>query len=112
MQGGGGGGFILRLPFGGRYSPVLCQRVLQFFTKDLKKGPTLILRYLDEFMVLRHDKALLAEVTNYLVKLLVDKGCLISPKLVSDPVRKHVWGNNLILLRGRFPTRGEQWRCR
>ena len=29
---------LLRLPFGWKFSPVLCQRVLQFFLEDLKKG--------------------------------------------------------------------------
>ena len=31
--------------FGWKYSPVLCQRVLQYFVKGLKKGHTLILHY-------------------------------------------------------------------
>ena len=63
---GGGGISIRRLPFGWKYSPVLCQRILQYFIKGLKKGQTLILHYLDDFMVLGKDKALVLEVNEYL----------------------------------------------
>ena len=91
MEGGGEVISILRLPFGWKYSPVLCQRVLQYFIKGLKKGQTLILHYLDDFMVLGKDKALVSEVTESLVILLEGKGCLISPKSVLEPVQRLAW---------------------
>ena len=52
VEGGGETISILRLPFGWKYSPVLCQRVLQYFIRGLQAGQTLILHYLDDFMVL------------------------------------------------------------
>ena len=91
VEGGGEVISILRLPFGWKYSPVLCQRVLQYFIKGLKKGQTLILHYLDDFMVLGKDKALVSEVTESLVILLEGKGCLISPKSMLKPVQRLAW---------------------
>lgn len=67
------------------------QRVWQLFIKDLKKGQTLILHRLDDLMVLGFDKALVTEVTASLVKILVDKGCLIPPKLALAPARSLAW---------------------
>ena len=99
--------FILRLPFGWKYFPVLCQRLLPFFIKDLKAGQTFILHYLDDFMVLSFDKALVAEVTASLVKLLVDKGFLISPKSVLAPVRSLAWlGKQCDLVSGSISNLG------
>ena len=80
--GGGGGEYFLRLPFGWKNSPLLCYRVLLLCIKDLQKGQTLILCYLDDFRVLGFDKAFVAMVTASLVITLEDKGCLTSPKLI------------------------------
>ena len=88
VEGGGETISILRLPFGWKYSPVLCQRILQYFIKGLKVGQTMISHYLDDFMVLGKDKALVSEVTKSLVNLLEEKGCLISPKSVLSPVQR------------------------
>ena len=98
---------ILRLPFGWKYSPVLCQRILQFFLKDLKKGQTLVLHYLDDFMVLGHDRARVTEVTSQMIFFLVDKGCLISPKSVLEPVQSLHWlGKHFDLVSGRITNTG------
>ena len=58
-------------------------------------------------MVLAHDMELVAEVSNSLVKLLVDKGCLISPKSVLIPVQKLAWlGKQFYLVSGSISNPG------
>ena len=69
---------ILRLPCGWKYSRVSCQMVLQLFMKDFTKWQTLMLHYLDDFMVLGNDKLLVAQVSKSSVSLLVAKGWLMS----------------------------------
>ena len=59
--------------------------------EDLKKGQTFILHYLDDFMALGFDEALVAKVTSSLVKILVDKRCLILPGSVLAPVGSLAW---------------------
>ena len=103
MGGDGGNISIIRLPFGWKYSPVLCQRVLQFFIKDLKIGQVVVLHYLDDFMVLGKDFAKVSEVTDALVATLIDKGFLISPKSTLIPTQDLAWlGKQFDLLHGRI----------
>ena len=65
----------------------MCQRVLQFFIKDLKIGQVVVLHYLDDFMVLGKDFARVSKVTDALVATLIDKGFLISPKSTLIPTQ-------------------------
>ena len=103
LGGEGGNISIIRLPFGWKYSPVLCQRVLQFFIKDLKIGQVVVLHYLDDFMVLGKDFAKVSEVTDALVATLIDKGFLISPKSTLIPTQDLAWlGKQFDLLHGRI----------
>mmetsp|Transcript_16530 Transcript_16530/g.29444 ORF Transcript_16530/g.29444 Transcript_16530/m.29444 type:complete len:269 (+) Transcript_16530:6939-7745(+) len=84
-----GGNFAIPcLPFSWKFSLVPCQRILQSFLKALVKGQTFVPHYLGDLMVSGLDKALVAEVTKSLVAILVEKGCLISPKSKLDPVQE------------------------
>ena len=92
---------ILRLPFGWKYSPILCQRILQFFLSDLKPGQILILHYLDDFMVLGVDRGQVQLVTVSVVEMLEDKGFLVSPKSKLEPTQELTWlGKSFDLVKG------------
>ena len=47
---------VMRLLFGWKFNPVLCQRVLGFFLGGLRKGGVVVFHYLDDFMFFGRSK--------------------------------------------------------
>jgi len=80
-----------RLPFGWKWSPVLCQQfVHSLLTPALRLLPT-ILQFYDDILLFHPDSPWLTCVTEYVVYLLQAAGLLISPKSALHPVRELVW---------------------
>jgi hypothetical protein len=76
---------LLRLPFGWKASPVLCQRILEYFLLGLDVGEVLVLLYIDDFMVVGLDKDRVRGVTMNWVQVLESKGFKVSPKSILEP---------------------------
>mmetsp|Transcript_112384 Transcript_112384/g.195192 ORF Transcript_112384/g.195192 Transcript_112384/m.195192 type:complete len:527 (+) Transcript_112384:257-1837(+) len=91
---------LLRVPFGWKFSPVLCQRVLQHFLVNLKKGETLILHYLDDFCIIGGNKDEVRRVTNDWVCLLREHGFVVSPKSILEPAKRIKWLGKKLCLEG------------
>ena len=82
---------MLRLPFGWKFSPALCQRTLAFFTKHLSGDRVLILHYLDDFMVVGPGFARVEEVTRALVDILIKENFIVSGKSTLAPTKHLRW---------------------
>ena len=91
---------LMRVPFGWKFSPVLCQRVLQHFFLNLKKGGTLILHYLDEFSIIGANQNEVRRVTNDWVCMFRDHGFVVSPKSMLEPTKEIKWLGNRLCLEG------------
>ena len=79
----------MRLPFGCKYSLVLCQRVLEYFMLQARlQGPhtgVIILHYSDDFMVVGGNKEKVRQVTAHWVEALTEAVFLVSPKSKLEP---------------------------
>lgn len=73
---------LVWVPFGWKFCPMLCQRVLRHFLLTLDKGTTLILHYLDDFCIIGANKGEVRTVTNDWVCLWHGHGFVVSPKSV------------------------------
>ena len=74
------------LPFGWRFSPVVCQYVLAFVTGSVDTSGVLVLHYLDDFLVVGHGKARVGSVSQRLCDALRKAGAVISTKTVLEPL--------------------------
>ena len=90
------------LPFECKFSPVLCQRVLQYFLLNLEKGTTHILYCLDDFCIIGLDRAEVRRVTQEWVVILTKAGFVVSPKLVLEPTHELRWLGKLLVLDGHL----------
>ena len=52
-----------RLPFGWKYLPVICQRLLGSLVRDLVPPDVLLIHYLDDFLLVARDRVRLRGVT-------------------------------------------------
>ena len=74
------------LPFGWRFSPVICQYVLAFVTGSVDTSGVLVLHYLDDFLVIGYGKARVGSVSQRLCDALRKAGAVISTKSVPSHV--------------------------
>ena len=85
----GGGARVMyrmrRMPFGWKFSPLLCQLALQKVIAGIVPPHMIIFHYLDDFLLLGGCPAELREVTKRVVEALKAAGFLVSPKSVLEP---------------------------
>ena len=74
-----------RMPFGWKFSPLLCQLALQKVIAGIFPPHVIIFHYLDDFLLLGGCPAELREVTGRVVAALKAAGFLVSPKSVLEP---------------------------
>ena len=77
-----------RMPFGWKFSPLLCQLALQKVIAGLVPPHTIIFHYLDDFLLMGGYPAELREVTRRVVDALKAAGFLVSPKSVLEPTTR------------------------
>ena len=88
------------LPFGWRFSPVICQHVLAFVTNSLDTSGVIVLHYLDDFLVIGYGKARVGSVAQCLCDALRRAGAVISTKSVLEPVPEIQWLGKWLVLSG------------
>ena len=88
------------LPFGWRFSPVICQYVLAFVTGSVDTSGVLVLHYLDDFVVIGYGKAKVGSVSQRLCDALGKAGAVISTKSVLEPVPEIQWFGKWLVLSG------------
>ena len=71
-----------RLPFGWKYSPFICQQTLVRIVGRMLPPDILLVHYLDDFLLIHHDKRYLRDHTGNTVLALGREGFIISPKSV------------------------------
>ena len=74
-----------RLPFGWKYSPVVCQRLLGSWVRDLIPPDVLLIHYLDDFLLVARDRVRLRGVTGRVAARLREAKFLVSPKSTLEP---------------------------
>ena len=82
-----------RLPFGWKYSPVTCQRLLGSLVRDLIPPDILLIHYLDDFLLVPRDRAGLREVTGRVAARLRDPHLLVSPNSTLERNRFIAWAS-------------------
>ena len=88
------------LPFGWRFSPVICQYVLAFVTSSVDTSGVIVLHYLDYFLVVGYGKTRVSSVAQRLCDALHRTGAVISTKSVLDPVPEIEWLGKWLVLSG------------
>ena len=76
-----------RLPFGWKYSPVICQQLLGSLVRDLIPPDILLIHYLDIFLLVARDRAGLRDVTGRVAARLWEAKFLVSPKSTLEPTK-------------------------
>ena len=76
------------MPFGWKFSPLLCQLALQKVIEGIVPPPMIIFHYLDDFLLMGGCPAELKEVTRWVVEALKAAGFLVSPKSVLEPTTR------------------------
>ena len=113
----GGGARVVyrmrRMPFGLKFSPLLCQLALQKVIEGISPPHMVIFHYLDVFLLLGGCPAELREVTRRVVEALKAAGFLVSLSRFWSARRAFCfWGSILIHKCGAFgPTRARICRC-
>ena len=74
-----------RLPFTWKYSPVICQELLGSLVRDLIPPEVLLLRYLDDFLLIARDRDVLRGVIGRVASRVRESRFLVSPKSTPDP---------------------------
>ena len=106
--GGGGGGLAFRcLPFGWKYNPVLCQRVMERLMEKADMVGVLVLIYLDDGLVVGRGRLQVREQAHCAVDTLRSVGTIMSPKTTLEPVTRLVWLGKDINLGGKPADGGE-----
>ena len=88
------------LPFGWRFSPVICQYVLAFVTGSVDTSGVVVLQYLDDFLVIGYGKARVGSVSQRPCDALRKVGAVISTKSVLEPVPEIEWLGKWLVLSG------------
>ena len=78
------------LPFGWKYSPLLCQRVWETLVADAGLLGVLVLIYLDDVLVVGRGRARVRGQTARATEALRHAGAVVSPKSKLEPVRRLV----------------------
>ena len=104
----GGGGLSFRcLPFGWKYSPILCQKVLERLVEEIGLVGVLVLIYIDDVLIVGRGKGHVRGQAMRAVQALRAAGGVISPKSTLEPVAHLVWlGKDVDLSGGSLPTAG------
>ena len=98
---GEGGVLAFRcLPFGWKYSPLLCQRVLEGLMADAGLSGVLVLIYLDDVLVVGRGRVRVREQTAKAAEALRRAGAVVSPKSTLEPVHRLEWLGKDIDLKG------------
>ena len=99
-----------RLPFGWKFSPYLCQRILgDLLRRHIPQGVEL-LHYLDDFVLVSTDRPLLHGTTQECVRLLVENRFIVSDKSTLEPVQHlFVLGKFLDLQRRMIYSHRRAW---
>ena len=111
-----------RLPFEWKCSPFIRKQTLARMVERVLPPDILPVHYLDDFLLVHHDKGYLWDNTGNAVFALGREGSLLAPRVsLSLPLSCFSWGNVWICWRGwcghmRLPTckclwRGFGWRC-
>ena len=80
-----------RLPFGWKYSPFICQQTLARIVERVLPPNILLVHYLDDFLLVHHDKGYLRDNTGATVLALGREGFIVSPKSVLEPATQLVF---------------------
>ena len=88
------------LPFGCRFSPVICQYVLAFVARSVDTSDVLVLHYFDDFLVIGYGKSRVGSVSQRLCDALRKAGAVISTKSVLEPVPEIQWLGKWLVLSG------------
>ena len=88
------------LPFGWKYGPFPCQKVLERLMEEVGLVGVLVLIYIDDVLIVGWGKARVREQARCALKALCDAGGVISPKSTLEPVTRVVWLGKDVDLRG------------
>ena len=80
-----------RLPFGWKYSPFICQQTLARIVERVLPPDILLVHYLDDFLLVHHDKGYLRDNMGNAVIALGREGFIVSPKSVLEPATQLVF---------------------
>ena len=98
------------LPFGWKYSPILCHKVLERLVGEIGLVGVLILIYIYDVLILGWGKARVHEQAIRAVEALRAAGGVISLQTTLEPVMTLVWlGNDVDLGGGSLRTAGNAW---
>ena len=98
------------LPFGWRYSPLLCQRVLERLVTDAGLSGVVVLIYLDDVLVVGRGRARVRKQMARATEALRRARAVVSPKSTLEPVQRLVWlGKDIDLGGGEVRTAGNSW---
>ena len=98
------------LPFGWKFSPYLCQRILGDLLRPHIPRDVELLHYLDDFVLVSADRPLLHGTTRECVRLLVEKRFIVSDKSTLEPVQHlFVLGKFLDLQRRMVYSHRRAW---
>ena len=86
---GGGTVYSLdRLPFGWKYSPIICEFALSEIVTLLIPEGIVLLHYMDDFLLIGPDPAELTKLTTLVAEALRRHGFIVSPKSTLSPVER------------------------
>ena len=113
---------LRRLPFGWKFSPFICQQTVARIVQRVLPPNILWVHYLDDFLLVHHDKGNLRDNTGNADIAPGREGFIVSPMSVLEPATQFVfWGKGWTCRRGwyghmRWPTckyfwPGSGWRC-
>ena len=98
------------LPFGWKYSPTLCQKVLERLVEEIGMVGVLVLIYIDDVHIVGRGKGHVRGQAMRAVHALRAAGGVISPKSTLEPVTRLVWlGKDVDLGGGSLRTAGNAW---
>ena len=98
------------LPFGWKYSPILCQKVLKRLVEEIGLVGVLVLIYIDDVLIVGWGKGRVRGQAMRAVQVLRAAGGVISPKSTLEPVTHLVWlGKDVDLGGGSLRTAGNAW---
>ena len=108
---GDGGVLSFRcLPFGSKYSPIICQKVLERLVEEIGPVGVLVLICIDDVLIVGRGKGRVHGQAVRAVQSLRAAGGVISPKSTLEPVMRRVWlGKDVDLGGGSLRTAGNAW---
>ena len=97
------------LPFGWKYSPILCRKVLERLVEGIGLVGLLVLIYIDNVLIVGRGKGRAQEHAMGAVQAWRARGGVISPKSTLEPVTRLVWLGKDVDLGGSLRTAGNAW---